>query len=368
MIFIITPRFLPSIKAGGPAISVARICQVLDQGSYCVYTSGRDLDGDAYSNEAKRSVTEIFGQVVYGSRGSIFFRWLRDRLRGEKRTVYINTLFSFFWCILPVLVYGGGENRIIIAPRGQLDPGAMSHKTAHKRLFLKIFGCFFRSKNVAFHCTAPIELDNLLTVFPEFSSKCVVIPNIGPAVERLGNVGHQRDIDLCFVSRINRKKNLLFLLRALSEFRVPCKVHIYGPLEDVEYWEECLNVVRGLPKNIEFCYGGILERDEVIRTIGRSKIFVLPTLGENFGHIILDALCAGTPVVLSPFTPWVESGNGVIRTLELSEDVWKLTLECVLLNYDSDIHSDALAYAKHYLGSDNSRDLTRAFLTNQRVV
>jgi glycosyltransferase involved in cell wall biosynthesis len=33
-------------------------------------------------------------------------------------------------------------------------------------------------------------------------------------------------------------------------------------------------------------------------------LFFLPTLGENFGHIILEAFCAGCPVLISDQTPW----------------------------------------------------------------
>ncbi len=33
-------------------------------------------------------------------------------------------------------------------------------------------------------------------------------------------------------------------------------------------------------------------------------LFFLPTLGENFGHVIYEALSAGLPVLLSDQTPW----------------------------------------------------------------
>jgi glycosyltransferase involved in cell wall biosynthesis len=31
----------------------------------------------------------------------------------------------------------------------------------------------------------------------------------------------------------------------------------------------------------------------------------LPTQGENFGHVIFEALCAGKPVIISDQTPWL---------------------------------------------------------------
>jgi glycosyltransferase involved in cell wall biosynthesis len=33
-------------------------------------------------------------------------------------------------------------------------------------------------------------------------------------------------------------------------------------------------------------------------------LFFLPTLGENYGHVVQEALLAGCPVLLSDTTPW----------------------------------------------------------------
>ena len=34
--------------------------------------------------------------------------------------------------------------------------------------------------------------------------------------------------------------------------------------------------------------------------------FILPTLGENFGHVFIEALAAGCPLIISNRTPWLE--------------------------------------------------------------
>jgi glycosyltransferase involved in cell wall biosynthesis len=35
-----------------------------------------------------------------------------------------------------------------------------------------------------------------------------------------------------------------------------------------------------------------------------ADLFFLPTLGENFGHAIFEALSSGVPVLISDRTPW----------------------------------------------------------------
>lgn len=32
--------------------------------------------------------------------------------------------------------------------------------------------------------------------------------------------------------------------------------------------------------------------------------FFFPTKGENYGHVIAEALCAGLPIVIADTTPW----------------------------------------------------------------
>src|SRR5690606_23032086 len=49
---------------------------------------------------------------------------------------------------------------------------------------------------------------------------------------------------------------------------------------------------------------GPVDNQLVFDTLGRYHFFVLPTLGENFGHAIFEALISGKPVLLSDQTPW----------------------------------------------------------------
>lgn len=38
--------------------------------------------------------------------------------------------------------------------------------------------------------------------------------------------------------------------------------------------------------------------------LAEYDLFFLPTLGENFGHVIAEALSSGLPVLISDTTPW----------------------------------------------------------------
>ena len=66
-------------------------------------------------------------------------------------------------------------------------------------------------------------------------------------------------------------------------------------------------------------------------------IFFFPTLGENFGHVILEALCAGCPILISDQTPWrdlEEKDVGWDMPLSKPEMFQEVLQRCVDMNND----------------------------------
>src|SRR5690606_37969753 len=51
-------------------------------------------------------------------------------------------------------------------------------------------------------------------------------------------------------------------------------------------------------------YIGPVPHQQVQQILTEHDFFLLPTLGENFGHAILEAMTAGCPVIISDQTPW----------------------------------------------------------------
>jgi glycosyltransferase involved in cell wall biosynthesis len=82
------------------------------------------------------------------------------------------------------------------------------------------------------------------------------------------------------------------------------QLDIYGTKEDPVYWNECCALMEALPANASASYCGELAPPEVLDTLARYDLFLFPTLGENFGHVILEALLAGCPILISDQSPW----------------------------------------------------------------
>ncbi len=111
-------------------------------------------------------------------------------------------------------------------------------------------------------------------------------------------------------------KNFDFALRVLGKVRVPLHYHVYGPIDDRAYWAQCEQLAKDLPNHVQMTHEGIIDHAEVQAMVAQHDLFFLPTRGENFGHVILEALLAGTPPLIADTTPWKNldaEGAGYVR-------------------------------------------------------
>jgi glycosyltransferase involved in cell wall biosynthesis len=111
---------------------------------------------------------------------------------------------------------------------------------------------------------------------------------------------------LVFLSRFVRGKNFNWILPVLEQVKGEIELDVIGPIEDREYWNEALRVIGGLPERIKVKSIGPIPHEQVSEAIVHYHFFLNPTLGENFGHIFLEALASGCPLIISDRTPWTD--------------------------------------------------------------
>lgn len=109
-------------------------------------------------------------------------------------------------------------------------------------------------------------------------------------------------------------KNLEYAIKIVSELKGTIEFIIYGYKEDVVYWNKCEQILNTLPSNVSWRYEGEADSERIIDTFSKYDIFLFPTLGENYGHVIFEALTAGCVPIISDKTPWqdfnqVKCGN-----------------------------------------------------------
>lgn len=324
-----TPTFLPGYRGGGPIKSMVEILDNLPESvKVSLVTSDRDL-GDAMPYPG------LSGRVVHrGPHEILYLNWHDPRqwltfLRWAKRDpvdlIYVNSLWSPLFTVLPIMEYRLGllkSRELLIAPRGELSPGALVIKSRKKKLFLRAWAPLLRRIDPMWHASTEMEKGAILRVFP-WARTVVQINSRGNAPSEDIITSGQR-ARFVFISRISEMKNLQFALNALQYVRSEIDFDIYGPLEDIDYWTTCQRMMAELPRNVRARYVGVLRPDQVQATFAQYDGFILPTLGENFGHVIAESLSAGCPVMCSQRTPWTEVLNqgGGVALAELSARTW----------------------------------------------
>ncbi len=107
-----------------------------------------------------------------------------------------------------------------------------------------------------------------------------------------------------FLSRIHPVKGLPLLVEAVAKLRpTGWKFVIAGPGEDGhELAIQAAVQAAGLTEL--FAFPGPVYREEKWRAYRNADLFVLPTLSENFGIVIAEALACETPVITTTGAPW----------------------------------------------------------------
>ena len=168
-------------------------------------------------------------------------------------------------------------------------------------------------------------------------------------------------LKVIFYSRIVPKKNLKFALDLVKEYADHNIIlDIYGPIEDQAYWNTISTDLDKYFLNIKYC--GSLQKHEIISTISHYDLFILPTLAENFGHVILESLMSGVPVLLSDNTPFTTKNlNGAGWSFPLENRKSFMDIIDKFYKYDNTeyflISQNILDFLKIYKLSNNEAKL-----------
>ncbi|MEX0595756.1 MAG: glycosyltransferase family 4 protein, partial [Candidatus Paceibacterota bacterium] len=241
--------------------------------------------------------------------------------------LYLNSLFNQKFTLIPlalyILLFKNKSYNILIAPRGELSLGALEQKKIKKKLFLKFLKYSGIKDNIYWHATDKTEKNDIIRELGIDKENIFVASNL-PAKVKNKTTGvsnkSKNSLKMVYLSRITFKKNISYFIEILGEIRdLDLELHLYGTVDDDRYWSQCLKKIHALPSNITVLKKGHLEHSEVLDVLSGYDLFVLPTKGENYGHAIVEAISAGTPVLISTNTPW--------RNLEEKKVGWDFDLE-----------------------------------------
>ncbi len=219
----------------------------------------------------------------------------------------------------------------LVRPAGSLEPWCMQTSGWLKRIYLQLIERRVLDQAARIHAVSRQEAQNIKPY--GFQTSVLEVPNgielddyrftSGKSADRLRWEIPPEGKVVLFLSRIHPKKNLTFLgqvFRALLETDENYFLVVAGP-DNNTYAQEVKRYYAklGIAKRCRFT--GEVKGAEKSQVYQLSDIFVLPTHSENFGVVVLEALAAGLPAVVSTNAPWAELEEYQAgRWLDLEED------------------------------------------------
>jgi glycosyltransferase involved in cell wall biosynthesis len=308
-VLIFIDWFYPAFKSGGPVQSILNLTAHLGE-FFDFYVITRDTDycesipmKGILSNQWNKINDHL--HVYYCSANSIkakLFKQLFKEINPD--VLYINGIFSSKFSILPAYLFKNLRLRKIVGTRGMLAKGALQIKGLKKAAFLFLANQTNLYSNYQLHVTNFNEQEDVINVLGK-EVKLFVAPNLPQKITlNYRSLVSSDVLNLINVARISPEKNLIFALQSLKKVKRKILFDIYGSVYNNDYWSRCQAVINELPSNIIVNYKGVLDSDLVINTISQYHLFYMPTLGENYGHVIVQSFMASTPVLISNKTPW----------------------------------------------------------------
>lgn len=332
IVLVLVCYYLPGHRSGGPVRTISNMVDQLgDEFDFRIVTSDRDAQDEGPYMDVTTDAWNQVGraQVYYLSPKNRSMRTLARLLSDTHYDVLnLNSFFDPVFTLRPLLARRLGllsPRSVVIAPRGEFSPGALTLKRWKKtsyQWFASIFGLY---QDLTWQASTEHEAADIRRVLGDMGQQIVVASNLAPlpdeAALKHNSLAPARagPLRIVFLSRITPKKNLDFALRVLAKVKIPVQFNIYGPVRDETYWKQCENLISDLPVHISVQYAGDLAHSKVSTVLSSHDLFFLPTRGENYGHVIMESMTAGTPVLIASTTPW--------RDLEQAGVGWNLPLD-----------------------------------------
>jgi glycosyltransferase involved in cell wall biosynthesis len=326
----VVPTYYPAIRYGGPIHAIRALCGALAAAGHEVHAFTTSVDGTGESNVVHGRPVDLDGIRVH----YFHSRWLRrlyysaelarklNSMADDFDIVHLHSVFLFpTWA--GARAAARAKVPYVLSPRGMLVRELIQQRSVIAKLaWIKLIERSNLAGAHRIHLTSEEErralVDLGLALVP-----ITVIPNGVDAPAPVSADAVSEDVRtlvtegfdiLCF-GRINWKKGLDRLIRSLSEIR-DARLLIAGNDENGltaklrRIAHEC-----GVGQRIRFLARQITGADKEV-LFASARIFVLPSISENFGNVVPEAMIRSLPVVVTERVGVAEivqvSGGGVV--------------------------------------------------------
>lgn len=298
----VVPTYFPAERYGGPIKSVHGLCTALVAAGHEVEVYTTSVDGRGRLDVPEGVPVDVDGVRVW------YFRSRFDRLYWSPAlsrallddglsfdALHLHSVF--LW---PTTAAAKFARRLrvpyVLSPRGMLVPELIGRKSAAlKRAWIRLIERRNLKGAARIHVTSEIEAADLVRCGLELAP-VVEIPNgvdLGEPLARSPVAGK-----VVFLGRLSWKKNLVALIEAIASLQMSTLV-LAGP-DDEALSTQLLQQARDLGCGERVSFVGTLGPAEMRELFTSAACAVLPSINENFGNVVVEALAHGCPVAVSP--------------------------------------------------------------------
>lgn len=366
-ILIFIDWYLPGYKAGGPIQSVANlVAHLKDDFAISIITRDTDYSETTPYSAVKSNkwITADGVRIYYVSKDQLSYSTMHKLIEAESFDyIYLNGVYSLYFTLIPLFILRKKHGkRIVVAARGMLSTGSLNVKKTKKQLFLRMIKMAKLFSGVTFHATTEAEHQDIRAVLGDkitikTAGNLAAIQKENAFTARTKEAGK---LHLVNVARIAPEKNLLLALQILTQVKSNVEFDFYGPVYDTAYWEQCKEIIKTLPSNVKATYKESVESERVMDVLRAHQFLFMPTTGENFGHIILQALSASCPVIISDLTPWKE--------LEKKKCGWDLPIASTKRFVEVIEYASAMTQAEYHEWSKSAFTHANSYINNSETL
>lgn len=349
----VSPYIHPA--AGGPPVVVARWAEIAEAYGW----RGRVLSTPAFSPDGEASIRAAAANryalsLVSSARDALWGagRASVHRLVQDAEIVHLHTM----WSPLNAIVAGicrRLDKPYVISPHGMLDPYSLGIKALKKRAYMGVVERRMIRGAAGVLFTADEERDLAVAQIGDVPNAGVV--GLGadtPSVSREELEARFQSMhpDLAgrklviFLGRLHPKKRPDLAIRAMSGVRAkePHAALLMVGSGDPVYVGALRELAASLGLGDCVHFLGLLTGNDKWSALAASRVFVLPSLQENFAIAVAESLQVGVPVLITDkINIWREivgAGAGVLLREEALED--DLAMHAVALLDDPHRHRD----------------------------
>lgn len=312
----VLPAFLPATAWGGPVFSTAAMCRAgAASAGHRVRVLTTDADSPVSRTRLALSANPVrfgagfevyYARRAFGRSGSWEMLARLPRMVADADLVHLSMTYSF--PTLPtILACRLLRKPLVWSPRGAIqatEDWADAPRKGAKRAFERL-ARWMLPRGAVLHVTSRAEARATARRMPGVAVR--VIPNGVPVpvrpIER--RFRPEQCLRLIFLGRLHPKKGLETLIDVLAALPDHITLTIAG--SGAAGYETALAdrvLALGLDHRVAFL--GEVEGEGKRRALEDADVFVLPTLSENFGIAVAEALASGLPVVTTRAAPWAE--------------------------------------------------------------